>query len=237
MLLLKYTKILAIIITLISALPNKADAGLYGFTHYNPYTKEERILNINKVPEKIDNYRAKMRANLLMLIRYAKQQNKNFKIVTHEGQDLLTKSLWEYDREGYNRARIKKNAKDDSFLFNKNFEEKEPQRYTPEYEYLNLVDAVAINNLYCGNGYESKIAKKHKLNVITIEQCPDNDTLEMARINSMLEKKASYFFIDENNAFNNIDDHININDSSQNIFKPSDAQNILILNLNIFHHR
>ncbi len=228
--LLKHTKIMALTIIFASALTFKADAGLYGFTHYNPYSKEERILNLNKVPEKIDNYRAKMRDNLLMLIRFAKQQNKDFAIVTHEGQDLLTKSLWEYDREGYNRARIEKNAKDESFLFHQNYEEKEPERYTPEYEYLNLVDAVAVNNLYCGNGKENKVAKKHKLTTITIEQCPSTDDLEMARINSMLEKKASYFFIDEKNAFNNIDDHKNINDSSQNIFKPADAQNILILN-------
>ena len=226
----KYIKTLTLSIILASALPLKSDAGLYGFTHYNPYTKEERILNLNKVPQKIDNYRAKMRANLLMLIRFAKEQNKDFKIITHEGQDLLTKSLWEYDREGYNRARIEKNAKDDSFLFSKNYEEKDPERYTPEYEYLNLIDAVAINNLYCGEGRESKVAKKHKLSTITIEQCPDYETQEMARINSMLEKKASYFFIDDDSAFNNINDHININDSSQNIFNPSDAQNILILN-------
>ena len=127
MLLLKHIKIITLTILFASALTTKADAGLYGFTHYNPYSKEERILNLNKVPEKIDNYRAKMRANLLMLIRFAKQQNENFIIVTHEGQNLLTKSLWEYDREGYNRARIEKNAKDDSFLFHKNFEEKRSQ--------------------------------------------------------------------------------------------------------------
>ena len=58
MLLLNYTKILALSIILASALITKADAGLYGFTHYNPYTKEERILHLSKVPEKIDNYRA-----------------------------------------------------------------------------------------------------------------------------------------------------------------------------------
>ena len=74
------------------------------------------------------------------------------------------------------------------------------------------------------------MAKKHKLSIITIEHCPDIDSLELARINSALEKKSSYFFISDNDAFNNIDDHININDSSQNIFKVKDAQNILILN-------
>ncbi len=230
MLLLRPIKILALCVSLASVLVNKADAGLYGFTRYNPYTKEERILHLNKVPQKIDNYRALMRANLLMLIRYAKQQNKDFQVITHEGQDLLTKSLWEYGREGYNQARTQENVKDESFLFHKNFKEQEPKRYTPEYDYLNVVDAVAVNNLYCGNGIENKVAQNHKLTKITIEQCPDIDTLEMARINSSLEKKASYFFVDIANAFNNIDDHVNINDSAQNVFKVSDAQNILIIN-------
>ena len=59
----------------------KAGAGLYGFHHYNPYTKEERILNLEEVPDTIRNYRALMRDNLLMLIRYAKEQKKDFKIV------------------------------------------------------------------------------------------------------------------------------------------------------------
>ena len=54
--------------------------------------------------------------------------------------------------------------------------------------------------------------------------------MEMARINSSLEKKASYFFVEATEAFNNINDHININDSSQNVFNVSDAQNILIIN-------
>ena len=230
MLLLNYTKILALSIILASALITKADAGLYGFTHYNPYTKEERILHLSKVPEKIDNYRALMRANLIMLIKYAKQQNKDIQIIAHEGQDLLTKSLWEYDREGYNRARKQENAQDESFLFHKNFEEQDPKRYTPAYDYLNLIDAIAVNNLSCGKGHENKVAKKHKLTHITIEQCPDIDTMEMARINSSLEKKASYFFVEATEAFNNINDHININDSSQNVFNVSDAQNILIIN-------
>ena len=215
---------------LTSAFITKADAGLYGFTEYNPYTKEERILQNIIVPQKIDNYRAKMRDNLLMLINYAKQQDTNFKIITHEGQDLLTKSLWEYGREGYNRARIQENAQDDSFLFNSDFEEQEPKRYTPEYDYLNLVDAVAVNNLYCGNGRENKVAKNHKLSHITIEQCSDTTSLEIARIKSSLEKKASYFFTDIQKAFNNTDDHININDSAQNIFNVTDAKNILIIN-------
>lgn len=226
----KKHNILSLVILIIATFIDNADAGLYGFNHYNPYTKEERILNLSEVPSKIRNYRADMRSNLLMLINYAKKQNPDFKIVAHEGQDLLTKSLWEYDREGYNRARKKDSAKDDSFLFHANYKELEPSRYTEAYTYLNSIDAIAINNLYCGKGYESSIAKNHKLSLITIEQCLSDDEMETARINSMIDNKSSYFFTDIDNAFNNTSDHNNINDSSKNVFAISDAQNILILN-------
>lgn len=187
--LLKTLKISALIIAVLSASSTGAEAGLYGFHHYNPYTKEERILDLNEVPEKIYNYRAGMRDNLLMLIRYAKQQNPDFKIIAHEGQNLLNKSLWEYDREGYNRARQQENAEDDSFLFHTNYQEREPERYTPACDYLQMVDAVAINNLYCGKGKENKITRQHNLGLISIEQCASQDDLDAAQINAMIDKK------------------------------------------------
>ena len=137
-----------------------AEAGLYGFHNYNPYTKEEEILNLEEIPINIQNYRADMRDNLLMMARYAKEKNPHFKIIVHEGQDLLTKSLWEYDREGYNRSRQHNNAEDNSFLFHNNYREQDPKRYTTAYDYLNSIDAIAINNLYCGKGHESKISKE-----------------------------------------------------------------------------
>lgn len=212
------------------AFATKATAGLYGFHKFNPYSREERILDLKEVPSSIHNYRADMRDNLLMLIRYAKKQNPDFKIVVHEGQDLLTKSLWEYDREGYNRARKEENAQDDSFLFHKNYTEQEPERYTAAYDYLNFVDAVAINNLFCGEGKESLVAKNHNLGLITIEQCRDKNHRDEALINSMMQKKITYAFTDLNDAFNNIGDHDALNDSARNVFNISDAQNILILN-------
>ena len=207
----------------------KAEAGLYGFHHYNPYTKEERILNLEEVPTTIRNYRALMRDNLLMLIRYAKEQKKDFKIIAHEGQDLLTKSLWEYDREGYNRARRQPNAKDDSFLFHKNFRELEPERHTPAYEYLQLLDAIAINNLYCGKNKESTITQNHNLGLITIEQCPTKDAVDEALVSAMIDHKITYGFTDLDNAFSTIKNHNDLNDSSKNVYEVSDAQNILIL--------
>ena len=214
---------------IIAVYSSEAIAGLYGFHNYNPYTKDERILDLKEVPPYIQNYRADMRDNLLMLIRYAKEQNPDFKIIAHEGQNLLTKSLWEYDREGYNRARTNEQALDDSFLFHDNYQDKDPQRYTPEYEYLHSIDAVVINNLYCGKGKERPLAKKYNLSSITIEHCSSQNELDDMEINAMINKKISYGFIDINQAFNNTNGHHLINDSSKNIFQISDAQNVLFL--------
>ena len=230
MLLLRLCKPIAVLATLMATtLTTDAVAGLYGFNHYNPYTKEERILNLSEVPDSIYNYRAAMRDNLLMLIRYAKEQNKDFKIIAHEGQDLLTKSLWEYDREGYNRARLSDNAADDSFLFKHDTKLQDPKPYTAAYEYLHSVDAVALNNIYCGNNKESDISKRHNLGFITIENCADQNALDSAYISAMIDKKISYGFTSLADAFNNIGDHDSLNDSAKNIENVKDAQNILIL--------
>ena len=229
MLLLRISKIFTYALIISSSFIYKGEAGLYGIHHYNPYTSEERISNIDNVPNYIPNYRAYMRNNLLMLIHYAKAQNPDFKIIVHEGQDLITKSLWEYDREGYNRARSQEKAQDASFLFHQQFSEKEPSRYTDAYEYLHLVDAIAVNNLYCGQGKENSVAQTHNLTSITIENCLTQESLEAAQISAMINKKITYGFTDLGSAFNNIDTHNALNDSSKNIEKVSDAQNILIL--------
>lgn len=209
---------------------SEAQAGLYGFNHYNPYTLEERILNLSEVPVRLQNYRADMRNNLLMLIRYAKQQKKDFKIIVHEGQDLLTKSLWEYAHEGYNRARKKAQAEDDYFLFHHKFIDTEPERGTQAYDYLHSIDAIVINNLYCGSGYVNPIAKNHHLDMLAIEQCPNEESLNQAKINAIADKKSIYAFINSDTAFQSIGDYDDINDSSKNIYQINEAQNILILN-------
>lgn len=212
------------------SLCSEARADLYGFNHYNPYTLEERILDLSEVPVRLQNYRADMRNNLLMLIRYAKQQQNDFKIIVHEGQDLLTKSLWEYAHEGYNRARKNTDAQDDYFLFHRKFINIEPYRGSAAYEYLHGIDAIAVNNLYCGSGYVSPITKNHHLDLITIEQCSDEESLNRAKINAIADKKSIYGFTNLADAFNSIGDYDNINDSSKNIYNIEEAQNILILN-------
>ena len=207
-----------------------ARADMFGFTNYNPYTKEERNSSLKEVPLYLKNYRADMRSNLMMLIRYAKQQNHDFKILVHEGQDLLNKSLWEYSREGYNRARKFIDAEDDYFLFHQDYLDKEPKRGTLAYQYLNSIDAVVLNNLYCGKGEVSKIAKKHGLDLISIEYCADEEALNEAYVGAYVDNRSIYAFTDLQKAFKTIDRYESINDSSKNIYDIKEAQNILIIN-------
>ena len=99
-----------------------AGTGLYGFDSINPYTNSEKILHMDYLPDSVRNYRADMRDNLLMLVDYARKHNPDFQVLSHEGQELLYKSRWEYELEGYNRVRtLKENANDPVFLFSFSF--------------------------------------------------------------------------------------------------------------------
>lgn len=207
-----------------------AYAGMYGFDHFNPYTKKERILSLEDVPLSLPDYRAFMRDNLLMLIRYARQQNPDFKIIVHEGQDLINKSLWEYSREGYNRARLSLDADDKYFLFHNRYLDTEPEPNTNAYEYLHSIDAIAVNNIYCGSEIINPIALKYNLVAISIEQCANQEALDNAAVSAMVDKRSVYGFTDLSSAFKTIGNYNLINDSAKNIYNFSDAQNILILN-------
>lgn len=225
---LKYAALSAILTTLAAA--GSAAAGVYGFDSANPYTAEEKILDIKYLPLQIRNYRADMRENLQMLIDYAKKNNPNFKIITHEGQELLYRSAWEDARDGYNLSRRKKGSiEDTTFLSRENEIPKEPKPDTPEYKYLNSVDAVAVNSLYCGSGKEQNITFNNSLGLISIDYCPTTDDMDRAIVRSVLDKKLLYAFEKREHAFNDIASQPIINDSAKNVYEVADARNILIM--------
>lgn len=210
-----------------------AIAGLYGFDKANPYTAEEKILDMKYLPKQIRNYRADMRNNLQMLINYAKKNNPDFKIITHEGQEILYRSAWEDTRDGYNLARRQKgqqgSIEDTTFLSKGKEIPQEPQIDTPEYDYLHSVDAVAINGLYCGDGKEQNVTFNNNLGLISIDYCPSSEEMDSAIIRSILDKKMLYAFENRELAFNNISSQAIINDSAKNINQVADAKNILII--------
>ena len=207
-----------------------AGTELYGFDHVNPLTEDEKILDMDYPPEHITNYRAVMRENLQMLIDYARKQKSNFQVLTHEGQELLYKSRWEHDLEGYNRARTQGlNAYDLAFLFPRHLGNKEPTAGTPEYAYLNSVNAVVINNYYCGRGTENDVTLNHRLGKFSIEQCASEEDLDTAIARSLLDKKAIYAFTNRTAAFKDLNSQPIINDSARNIEHLLQARNIAFL--------
>lgn len=211
------------------ALSFKANAGLYGFDLVNPYTAEEKTLTMDYLPDSIKNYRALMRDNLLMLIDYARNHNPNFQVISHEGQYLLNKSKWEYDLDGYNQVQSNFNgAKDPFFLFNTPLPV-EPIEHTPAHRYLNAINAVVLNNFYCGNGIEHDITINHNLGFISIEECSNNEELDKAIIRSLLDHKIIYAFTNPKVAFQDLSSQPLINDSANNINTVSEAKNISFL--------
>ncbi len=229
MLLPKYIIGISLFLGLFAPL-SEANAGLYGFDSINPYTEEENILHMAYLPEKIINYRNEMRNNLLMLIDYAHSQNPDFQIISHEGQDLLTKSRWEYALEGYNKVRLQKISIDDPyFLFNQNISLLPTIEGSPEHRYQNAVDSIVINNLYCGKGYEQDYTFNNNIGHITIEHCQTEDALDRAVARSLLDEKAIFAFTNKSLAFSDIKSQLLINDSARNIKKVSQAKNISFL--------
>lgn len=227
---LKNISAAALLLGILLAPVTGVSAGLYGFDHANPYTPEEKILQMDYLPDSIRNYRAEMRNNLLMLIDYARRHNPHFQVLSHEGQPLLYKSRWEYELEGYNRVREnKQGASDPVFLFNRDLGNLEPTPGSPEDRYLHAVNAVVLNNYYCGNGTEEDITINHGLGLLSIEQCADEADLDKAVVRSLLDQKAVYVFTDRSKAFSDLSGQPLINDSARNIEKAGDAKNIAFL--------
>ena len=212
------------------ALVSKAGAGLYGHTSANPETYEETFLNQETPPMHILNYREKMRENLLMMIEYAHSQNPNFQIIPHEGSKLLVKSFWERNLDDYNRVRpVGLNVDDQTFLTPKD-NNQEPPMETLAYKYLNSVNAIALNNIYCGKKHVPLIIENRNIPVIAVEKCPTPEKFDRAIINSIMDKRLLYGYNDITYAFNDIKNQPVINESAKNVMTLSDVKNILILN-------
>lgn len=130
-------------IFLICLISTSAQAGLYGINTANPWGLNERVLKLFPLPEHIVNYRDEMRQNVIMLSNYGKQNNPDFQIIVHEGEELLSIGKWENDVIGYNFAKqgqpdetfMKKNFKSSSFAQN----------------YLQKIDGVVRNKNFFTN--------------------------------------------------------------------------------------
>lgn len=208
---------------------SKASADSSDITAYLNSADEARF---NIPPTKIINYRDLMRENVNMLVAYAKEQNPNFTVIAYEGQDLLDKSLWEYHLDGYNEARKKEvNAEDISFLVRskKDLTDTDPDTDKIAVTYLQNLDAIALNGLFCGNSARNQTAKDANLTIISIDNCASEEDFDDAIQDSVGEHILLYGYTNPHYAFNNVKWQPIINGSAKNISQVSQAANILFL--------
>lgn len=225
----KYTAILTTAILSSFLWSSHAKASLYGFSIANPYTSEEQILDISSPPTYIVNYREQMRYNVNLLANYAKSKNIDFQIIVHEGEELLNKSLWEYDLEGYNNARQKKGAHfDPTFLLHGKKKLKEPAIGSAPYDYVHNINGIVLNNLFCSNRKHNAIAENFGLKVTSIDECDSEENFDEAIQESLGNNHMIYGFTSRKNLFQNTQRPI-INENAKNIYKALDADNILFL--------
>lgn len=222
--------LLTVIFTL--AFTSKAGAGLYGFSHSNTQSHEEDVLSFDAPPKKIINYQELMRQNLLMLIDYARAQKPNFQVIAHESPELLTKSLWEYNLEGYNEVReLGDKAKDPTFLdksINKSAE-KAPPIDSSAYQYSTKINAIALNNLFCYPLNEEPLVTSDNTKIISIDYCDSESSFDRAIAQAVKNNTIIYGFTNLNLAFNDVKHQPIINESAKNITQITQAQNILII--------
>lgn len=216
------------ILLLISALvfSTSAYAGLYGFSQTNTHQHAE---SLSVPPRYIPNYRESMRNLIASLAQYGKSRNHDFQVLIHEGQYLLDKSLWEYHRDGYNKIRKSKGFIDDFSFLAQDIQEIEDDIQPTTYHYTDFIDGIVVNNHYCQNNPIDDSLLKLKTPIISIEKCPDDDSLDEAIIQSFADKIAIYPFIHTSQAFKKINRQLIINESAVSILHIKDAKNVSFL--------
>ena len=208
------------------AISVSAHAGLYGFASMKELPPAQHL---DIPPRRILDYRMAMRDLVVALAQYGKSRNHDFQVLTHEGQYLLDKSLWEYHRDSYNRIRKKEGYVNDiSFLSFDIPETDEEEPFTIQ-RYVSLIDGIVINNHYCGNTPLDSTIKEYDIPIFSIEQCPDDTSLDQAILDSITDKIRIYPFIYPHKAFRKIYHQLIINETADSITGAKDAQNISFL--------
>jgi len=224
--------IATLIFSIVLVFSTSTNAELYGFS-----SNEQILPSPNKdiPPRNIINYRKAMRDLIIGLSQYGKSRNSDFQIIQHEGQYLLDKSMWEYHRDNYNQIRnVHTYISDESFLA-EDVPSHEPEISAYINKYISSLDGIVVNNHYCHNTPISSIMANHNIPMLSIEQCPDNQSLDTAILNSIKDKNAIYPFINVNDAFRKSYRQLIINENADNITHSNQAKNIsFILNDELF---
>ncbi len=203
------------IITFLSLLAYKANAGLYGFTQANPYSKQELNSQSQDFPEQINNYRDLMRENVIMLSQFAKSQNPQFEILVHEALPLLEDDIWEYHLNDYNLSRKNGYTEDNDSLLSlqENLHPKNFQNLKEKY--IQNIDAIVINNYLC---QDKQYTVPQDKRLVSIEYCPQKEISPQTAL--------SYIITDSQYAFKDIKHQPAFEMNAQNISSVQDAKNI-----------
>ena len=143
-----------------------------------------------------------------------------------------SRSLWEYHLDGYLKARnAGENVEDPAFLINL-------KQTSPAYEplvggraaeYLQSIDAIAVNNHYCGQIPLSPEIMANNLPLISLDNCTNGKNYDAAISASLQDKTLLYAFLHQDKAFRKIAAQPIIKENAKNIFNISSAQNISFL--------
>ena len=206
-----------------------AGEGFYGFSQGIPLSSAEKNTSLSFTPRSITNYRQKMRDILNMLTSYARKQEPKFKIVVHEGRELLDIGIHEASLEGYNIVRNKIPGKEDKTFLQHDYQnETSPESLS----YLNSLDGILLNHIFCPSTKYTdipQILKQHSLKIAAIDYCSQDDELDEAIQNAIGTNIILYGFTNIDYAFNDISHQMIINENAKNIFEVNQAKNILIL--------
>lgn len=201
-------------------------AGLYGFTEADELPPPEHL---NVPPRRILNYRKDMRDLLVSIAHYGKSRTPNFQVLTHEGQYLLDKSLWEYHLKGYNHIRHNSKPVDDFSFLSMDIPEIIDETPAGVYRYKDAIDGVVVNNHYCHSNPVNYLISQEDLALFSIEQCPSEQALDDAIIQSIQDKIAIYPFTDIRTAFQDVYHQLIINENANSVTSLNQAKNISFL--------
>jgi endo-alpha-1,4-polygalactosaminidase (GH114 family) len=228
--------LLRIILVLSLLLPGFANATpFYGFNtedEGHPLTQEERLLNIGTPPRTIINYREELRNNINELASFARKRNRDFIIIVHEGEELLYKSNWEYQLEAYNKARRRGfNVADPTFLrdIRRSSPDRPPEVGTTPRFFLRNINALAVNNAFCGDREPVRQGIRDRIRIISIDRCKNGDAFDEAVQEAGGSNTLFYGFIRPDMAFRRIRNQPIIGENVRNIFTINDASNISFL--------
>ena len=194
---------------------------------------EERL----EVPIKlIPNYRDVMRDIISDLSIYAKGRNPKFDILAREGLYLLFKGEWEEQLDELRKAQAMGMIYDEEKFIAQLFRNEEEAPHpigTPIRRYLQNIDGVVINGMFCENNPPDnatmKIINDEGLNLFGVEHCSDAEALNKAVTSAVSQKIVLHIDNDFSKKYDTIPNGKILLENPQNIDSLNNVRNMLLI--------